>query len=570
MGKHRCIKESEKLQALLRGDPSGLKVKTPIFLLLTIFTFGVVFHASGGDALAIEEFASFTAEKITVVDRRRANRDRLNFRGTFVLGPDSNGINPVSESVEVIVRGVEDKIVFSDLIPPGSFKEINSGFLSIFFRGNKGALKKYVFLSRENGRIRFISIAENRDGSYDFQIRGNRLNFSCCLNTTVTLIIGDDGGTIDADTKNQIPMLNGRENFFACNMVAADNALQAELAANPTDQEAHFFRALTRLFRMVEETENGPDQSVFTDSLKEILDQFGFTSDGRSICRFTSHPPKNANEEVTLPQDSPNGEEIQSWWENVALPAVMASIQDNLQNIDSSFNLVLTQDELSAFGLMNTGPVEIDYGEVKLLESALFLIKVLLEFFLAYDVNFDIDETVNKGNTLNVQQDVIDANLSFATLRPGKMGFLPQARTSFISAIDAFHAATDFIRAEADAQDDDFISIEADDLFIVDDMDFGLGEFRAALAGGGQLGTTPVNFGQVFDNPADLRGLLPPIPTNPGGSNVLTILSILTNDLPDPTFNNAFPTTDVNDLKKFLESNKTGIPFVLERWGLSD
>ncbi|MDX1411135.1 MAG: MopE-related protein, partial [Nitrospirales bacterium] len=244
------------------------------------------------------------------------------------------------------------------------------------------------------------------------------------------------GNGIDEDCDGQdtpAPQA-GRENFFACNMIEADNLLQAALVTDPTNQETHFFRAMSRLLRMVEETENGPDPSVFTDSLKEMLDRFGFPSEGRSVCDFTSKPPTGDSDgDVTFPEDSPTGQEVATFLEDVALPAVMASIQENVQAIDSDFGIVVTSEELTSMGIKNEGPVEIDYGEVKLLEAGLLGLKGALLIALAYDLNFDIDAVNNQLETIDLQKEVFDANPSLLTRKDGKNSFFSQAKTTLSS-----------------------------------------------------------------------------------------------------------------------------------------
>ncbi len=82
-------------------------------------------------------------------------------------------------------------------------------------------------------------------------------------------------------------------------IIGADDCFQ-QLAP---DSEVRFFRAVTRVLRLAEESDvDGPDGGTFTDSLKEVLDQFGYspdgdpdqcglTADGRSVYVFTASLP---------------------------------------------------------------------------------------------------------------------------------------------------------------------------------------------------------------------------------------------------------------------------------------
>ena len=146
---------------------------------------------------ALEEFASFSANQVQIDDRVRENRDRLNLRGSFALGGGSNGINPVMEPVEVTVMGAQSKIIFSETIPPGSFKVVRLG----------RQRQRFSLKNGRNHQLDVLSITQNRNGTYAYRIRGNRLNFECCLDQAAILFrIGDDGGALDAQTKAQIPL----------------------------------------------------------------------------------------------------------------------------------------------------------------------------------------------------------------------------------------------------------------------------------------------------------------------------------------------------------------------------
>ena len=58
-------------------------------------------------------------------------------------------------------------------------------------------------------------------------------------------------------------------------IVAADELYNNRLLSEPGNQEADFFRAVTRILRLWEESRDGPGPSTFTDSVKEMLDRFG-------------------------------------------------------------------------------------------------------------------------------------------------------------------------------------------------------------------------------------------------------------------------------------------------------
>ena len=106
--------------------------------------------------------------------------------------------------------------------------------------------------------------------------------------------------------------------------MAADECLEEALVQNPANQEARFLRAVARLLRFVEDQQDGPNPDKFTDSLGEMLDQFGFSRTGRSLFfdeeLFTTDP---------LPVDSPTGGDIQEFLRDVFVPILTDSIDDS-------------------------------------------------------------------------------------------------------------------------------------------------------------------------------------------------------------------------------------------------
>jgi len=321
--------------------------------------------------------------------------------------------------------------------------------------------------------------------------------------------------------------------FFAGDIVGADDLFQAELAADPTNQEALFFRSITRLLRIVEENQDGPDPTTFTDSLKEILDQFGFAPEGRSIFDFSARP---------LPSDSPTGGDVQEFLLNVILPEIIGAIEENLSAIAPSFAVVLTPQELAAIGIFDEGPLEIDFGDVKLFEAALGGLKAGLLISLAYDLDLDIDQLTSLQETLMVQQDIINANPSFLTLTGNGANLLAQAKAAISEGIDDYLVASEFIRSETDDQSDDFITIQPSDLQQEADLRGTLSQIQASLSG---VTTITIKNQQVdldlsrfFDTPFDLRDVLPPIAFDPQRkpSNFIE-----PGTFPDPTFNGVLP-----------------------------
>ena len=177
-----------------------------------------------------------------------------------------------------------------------------------------------------------------------------------------------------------------RKLFFAQDIVEADNSYKAELVKNPANQEAHLFRFATRLLRIAEENQDGPDPAAVTDSFQGMLDGFGLTSEGRSIFDFFARPPEDpVTGRLDLPNTSPTGADIQTFLHNVVLPEIIGAIEENLAAIDTTFSLMLSTEDLHDFGFPDEGLVEIDFGDVKIFEAGLRASRAaLLSTVLAY------------------------------------------------------------------------------------------------------------------------------------------------------------------------------------------
>ncbi|HET6304784.1 MAG TPA: hypothetical protein VFG80_08380, partial [Myxococcota bacterium] len=70
--------------------------------------------------------------------------------------------------------------------------------------------------------------------------------------------------------------------FLDRNLVAADDFCEAAVAADPTDQEARFFRAITRLLRF-----------TLDSDVHQLLDEAGLSEEGRDVFDFRAELPTN-------------------------------------------------------------------------------------------------------------------------------------------------------------------------------------------------------------------------------------------------------------------------------------
>lgn len=273
--------------------------------------------------------------------------------------------------------------------------------------------------------------------------------------------------------------------FVDQDIIAADDACADAVAADPLDGTARFFRAGSRILRVMGENTDGSDASRFTDSVKEMMDQFGISSDGRDIYDFSAKAPKNLGGKIELPHDSPDGSDVQDALAELLVPAITASI-DDLRAIPQATVIHLTATEQqviwSATGIpKNAKPVEVDYGDVKLIEAGFLLWKSQLLLLDALNVDIDLDSFTPIEEAIRIQRDVIDANPLFLTLLPRASCSLFEANMANREAIESYLAGSEFIRAEVDPQDEDLFTIEPENLAKEAEVRTHLASLRSSL-----------------------------------------------------------------------------------------
>lgn len=134
-------------------------------------------------------FATFSA-KIQAEIGRKISETQLEIQGAFTLGQQSDGIDPVNETVTL------SSPALSLTIPPGSFK-LASGNKD----ENTGGTT-YTFEGMVNGNKTEIQIISLGNNNYKFHFEIHGLN-PCRLKnpSQVTLTIGDDSGTAQVPVK---------------------------------------------------------------------------------------------------------------------------------------------------------------------------------------------------------------------------------------------------------------------------------------------------------------------------------------------------------------------------------
>ena len=314
------------------------------------------------------------------------------------------------------------------------------------------------------------------------------------------------------------------------------------------------FRSLTRLLYVLFSDMDGATSEVFTDSFKEMLDQFGFGPEDRDFYSFGPSVPRDSTGMLRLPSQSPDGSDVQDALEGLLLPALEQSIAD-LAIVPQSTILVLTASEVETIVGFNVQPVEIDYGDAKIFQALLLLWQSQLKLLLTRNADLEFDWYTPIYGRIRIQADIHDENPDLARLRPSRETTLAGASKANRELLDAYLAASAFIRSETDDQTDDLLTIEPEQLADETDFRAQVSALRSSLDGptailnvgtahldeqvgidflNRHLGTEMTERGAMLDlsrfyddEPFDLRDLLPPFDDR----NAVAKASF-----PDPTF----------------------------------
>ncbi|MBW2272133.1 MAG: hypothetical protein JRG96_02585 [Deltaproteobacteria bacterium] len=309
---------------------------------------------------------------------------------------------------------------------------------------------------------------------------------------------------------------------------------------------------------------NGDGESAFMDAYimlfrdDGLLDESDFVSDDSW---------GDADDYLDLPSDSPSGADLQYSLLSASdgrslLSAIDGSVAD-LALIDDSIAVLLTENSLPLVDVDPGNATEIDYGDIELYRAVLLITKAQLLLVGAFDVDIDIDDFTPMLRTLAIQVEILDGNPALLDLTSGAHAKLQNANAASRDAVDAYLAASAFIRAESDSQHNDFFTISRDDLALEAEFRHQLAAFQRSFSGatalfcqrsyvdGGldylndYLGTgfdergVGVHLGALYGSSAgDLRDLLPTIQYDPTHAPKNWVpRADPVSEFPDPTFN---------------------------------
>ncbi len=261
----------------------------------------------------------------------------------------------------------------------------------------------------------------------------------------------------------------------------ANQKFAAAVSANPADQEANLFYALSQISVFFLESQ----QSGEIKTLSDLADAAGMPIDllipvGQGL-PFGDMPQTNGY--FTPPETMPKGDDVTALFET-HLPAVLDNALVSLNKIDANNGdpiVILTSEELRS-----TSNVEIDYTDVLACKAAVHFLKTFVFIMAAYDLdNIDAREIFaleNAGMT-ELKRPFLSYMLgrypNFLTLRSDVgVSLLDQAKSSFKTGSGLLSDCYNNLLDEVDSQEDDFIVFET-----LEDQE----EFETVLAYCGEL-----------------------------------------------------------------------------------
>jgi len=345
----------------------------------------------------------------------------------------------------------------------------------------------------------------------------------------------------------------GRDAMAAHDIVAADNYFAKALKLDPANQNANFFRSITRLVAVSQEPADGGAMDTLGDLIGglgitgtlSISDMVGKVGTGLTPTKDVyGHSTLNTGTQATTTK----GKDLQDYAFNHILPKINDSIA-NIDKLPATFTVVLTPAETGT-----TDYVVVDKADLVLVKSVLQLVKATIEFDYVYDMNLDPYDLYTKkvtryignpdgGYYTSQKNDVLDDPVyaSFLKPIPGRGIYLTSAKTDLLASMDTYMLASTAIRARTASYmrhmimlDPEMASQEAQ----MRDMMTNVikpsinGTPTYMIAPGNSGGSDRhVNFSKAFDpnKPIDIRSVLPtdldPVTNNRTHAN----------EFPDPT-----------------------------------
>ena len=129
---------------------------------------------------------------------------------------------------------------------------------------------------------------------------------------------------------------------------------------------------------------------------------------------------------------------------NNSATGIMTQIDEALANLSKIND---TTKDFSDSIVLGGQTITLDYGDAMAIEAALYFLKAMAKINAAYDMNnMNMQSLVfNQGCVLDTPLSFLNSYIQLFTLRAGAGGFLSDAKTALLNAIDSYMLASPFI-----------------------------------------------------------------------------------------------------------------------------
>lgn len=352
--------------------------------------------------------------------------------------------------------------------------------------------------------------------------------------------------TIDG---NLPPLQRGLRQLGTGNLHEADLAFAQARAAAPNDDTNKLLSCLTHFATVIAES----------PVLRDLAVRSGGTVTGTSsaVCEMTVSIPS------TPATTAPRSGELVAASRTIVLPAVQTAI-DCLRSISRDVRIQFHISDLPpcARRTFEVTQVEVDHGDVLGTLVGLEAAAFALDLAQGYDLDASLPLLFEKN-----ARRIFDSEPQLLTLRSAPS--LLTARQHLDNAMADLISGMDFILAEPDAQDDDLLVIDPEDVEAAREARALTSSLRQALIGLtelpidvvtgeialmdiGLIDTERLDLSRFFNGQlTNLRHLLPPFD---GAGNFDT------SRFPDPKFGGIAPDLTQNKMDHFLEGGPACVP----------
>ena len=282
-------------------------------------------------------------------------------------------------------------------------------------------------------------------------------------------------------TEGRALLFNGG-NLTYSGILSANEKFKAAVEANPSDQEANLFYALTRLLAF------GLENGTGLTTARDLFEAFGISRNDVDLVEEDSpyNDPPEIYGHYDPPEIIPGGEDVRAFWAGPFVTLLDAAIA-NLNQVQSTFTTILITDETG-----DDYDIEVDYGDVLIFKSALYTLKSAILIMTAYDLDIAFRELTVLGNAgvLQIQRDLLNKYSSLLNLRTADgADSLTNAKTALLDGITAYSDAFTFITGGSDDRIDELFYFDSDEdqreaefiLTQLTELKNSLNENRAAL-----------------------------------------------------------------------------------------